>query len=335
MSAIKTPSKAVELYVKERRPEVAKSTFQNHTYHLRRFIEWCEINEVQKISEIDGMAVHEYKIWRREVGDVNEVTLKNQLCTFRVFIRWCESIELVEGNLAEKILIPDIKRGEDQRDTMINSEQAESILEYLELMEYGALRHALFFLLWHTGMRLGTVRAIDLEDYNSSEEYIQTVHRPSAGTPLKNGSAAERQINLSTSLCAVLDDYVRFNRSKVTDDNNREALLTTNTGRASKTLLRQHVNSVTRPCHYTGKCPHDRDIDDCEALQFDYAQRCPSSVSPHPIRRSAITEHLSKDVPKEIAADRMNVSVDVLEKHYDARTQSQKRKIRKKYLSNL
>jgi hypothetical protein len=61
---------------------------------------------------------------------------------------------------------------------------------------------------------------------------------------------------------------------------------------------------------------------------MEYAQRCPSSVPPHAIRRSAITAWLNEGHSKELLSDRMNVSTKTLEKHYDARTESEKRELR-------
>lgn len=36
------PDEAVDLYLKDRKPEVTKSTYRNHKYHVKRFLEWCE-----------------------------------------------------------------------------------------------------------------------------------------------------------------------------------------------------------------------------------------------------------------------------------------------------
>jgi hypothetical protein len=43
----------------------------------------------------------------------------------------------------------------------------------------------------------------------------------------------------------------------------------------------------------------------------------PPNVSPHDIRCGSITHHLSKDVPEEAVSGRMNVGIDVPDKHYD------------------
>jgi hypothetical protein len=83
-------------------------------------------------------------------------------------------------------------------------------------------------------------------------------------------------------------------------------------------------------------CPHDREIEDCEAAQMKKnAPSCPSSVSLHPIRRGSITYHIDRGWPKEKLSERVDVSVEVLNKHYDARKKEQERQGRKEFLDLL
>ncbi|NHN48404.1 site-specific integrase [Halostella sp. JP-L12] len=328
MSRSMRPQRAVERYLKERKPEVSESTYRNHKYALKRFVEWCDEAGLEDVTELDGFHIHDFKIHRRENGGVNEVTLYNNLCALRVFIRWMQSMDLVEVGLAENMILPN--PDDDARNTKIEADTAEAILEYLEKFEYATLRHSLFALLWDTGFRLGTIRAIDLRDYYPKEQYVEIHHRPKTGTPLKNKQNAEREVNLHEWVCEILDDYIAIHREEVKDDEGRKPLLTTRYGRPAGTNLRQNINALTRPCHYSQDCPHNRDEINCEAAQnHDYAQRCPSSVPPHALRRSAITAWLNKGHSKELLSDRMNVSTKTLEKHYDARTKSEKRVLRR------
>ena len=329
------PHTAVDLYLDDRKAEVTQSTYRNHKYHLRRFLEWCDDVGFDDMSDMDGRCIYEYKNYRRNQGDVNEVTLSNQLSTFRVFLRFCENLGFVEEGTVEKVMMPDIAPGEDARDVAIDAETAENILNYLSKFEYATLRHALFYLIWHTAMRTGTVHSLDLDDYYPNEHYVEVRHRPETGTRLKNKYSAEREVNLKPDLCVVLNDYIQVHRHDVTDEHGRQPLFTTKSGRVYKSLIQRHTYVVTRPCHFTGECPHNRDIEGCEASDFDYASKCPSSVSPHPLRRSAITAHLNEDVPKEIVSDRVDVSAEVLDKHYDARTESEKREQRQDYLDGI
>ena len=38
--------------------------------------------------------------------------------------------------------------------------------------------------------------ALDVDDYNADEMYVEVHHRPEDGTPLKNQEKAEREVNL-------------------------------------------------------------------------------------------------------------------------------------------
>lgn len=133
----------------------------------------------------------------------------------------------------------------------------------------------------------------------------------------------------------MIDDYLDAHRYTVTDDSGRQPLLTTKHGRAHRTTLRKQVRLLTRPCEYASECPFDRDIADCEATQYSKAAQCPGSVPPHALRRAAITHYLSEGHSKELISDRMNVSVDVLDKHYDARSESEKRELRRELLGQF
>lgn len=193
------------------------------------------------------------------------------------------------------------------------------MLEYLRRFEYASRSHTLIELLWHTGLRIGAVYSLDVEDYDPEAERLNLTHRPETGTPLKNKSEGERMVALSRYVCEVLDDWIDHNRPDVADDHDREPLFTSKHGRLTISTMRERTYTVTRPCYYGDHCPHDRRERDCEATEYGYRSKCPSSVSPHSIRRGSITHFLTEDVPEKVISDRMDVGQDVLEKHYDKR----------------
>lgn len=83
-------------------------------------------------------------------------------------------------------------------------------------------------------------------------------------------------------------------------------------------------------------CPHGRDTDECEAaVKTSEASKCPSSEGSHAFRRGGITHYLSSDVPQEAVSIRANVSLDVLDKHYDERTERERMEQRRKYLDTI
>lgn len=52
-------------------------------------------------------------------------------------------------------------------------------------------------------------------------------------------------------------------------------------------------------------------------------------MSPHDLRRSSVTHLLDEGNGKELVADRVDMTVKTLDKHYDKRTESEKRRLRR------
>ncbi|MFC6904194.1 hypothetical protein [Halalkalicoccus tibetensis] len=79
----------------------------------------------------------------------------------------------------------------------------------------------------------------------------------------------------------------------------------------------------------------EKKINECKGAENRFASKCPSSVSPHAIRKGAITHHRNNGWPAKAVSDRADVSQEVLDKHYDKGTQSEKREQRKEFMNNL
>jgi site-specific recombinase XerD len=303
-----------------------------HEKHIDSFIEWCGESGIQNMNELTARTIHEYQLHLKQ--GISQTTLSIYIGTIRQFVKFCESINGVSGGVSEKIVLPE--RDRNARTKLIENDEIEDILSYLRKYHYASRTHALMVVLWHTGIRTGTVRGLDVSDFESERERLRIRHRPGTDTPLKNGENAERYIALSAEISEVVDDYIEYNRRDVVDEYNRKPLFTTSQGRPAKNSIRRNIYAATRPCTTGRECPHNKDPDTCEAAQrTNTACKCPSSVSGHLVRRGAITHYLRKDVPERVVSDRMNVSVDVLQKHYDRRTEDEKAEQRRSYLSNI
>ena len=326
------PQEAIEKYLTHREnEEVSDKTLQAHDYRLDHFARWCDIEGIESLTDLSVRNLQDFRHWRKNDGDLNNVTWHTQMVTFRVFIKWAENYQAVPTGFHERIDIPQLDPDEDARDEIFSQERAKNILEYLKKFEYASQKHTLFALLWHTGMRIGSARALDLRDFHERDQYIELHHRPESDTALKNRDNGERPISLGRPETEILADYIENIRPDVTDKAGRKPLFATSQGRAHRTTLREKIYRIARPCLYQA-CPHNRDPNDCEAAQkVDSASKCPSSFSPHTIRRSSITKWLSDDVPMEAVSDRMNANEEALEKHYDKRTEKGKMKQRKDY----
>jgi site-specific recombinase XerD len=329
------PEQAVEMYLETRKGDTAKATVRKHRYRLEKFLEWCEETGIEDTTGLNGRNLHEFRLWRKQDGDLAKVSLRGDLSTIRTFIRFCENVDAVEQGLHEKIELPDLSPEESTRDTMLEPERAEQIEQFLQQYHYASREHTLFELLWRTGIRLGTARALDVDDFEEGEERLRVRHRAETDTPLKNKKRAERYIALSSDVATVVADWIAHNRPDVTDTHGREPLFASRQGRCSKSTLRRTVYRVSQPCFYGDGCPHDREPSDCDAEGYTGGKKCPSSIDPHTIRKGAITHFLSEDVPQRVIQDRMNVSGKILERHYDKRSQEQKTEQRRQYLDSV
>ena len=326
-----SPRQAVEMYLNHRKHELAEKSIQNHQYRLDTFVEFCEIEDIDNMNALTGRDLHAYRVWRGD--DLSVLTLKSNLATLRVFLEFCATIDAVEQGMREKVVLPDVDTEDESRSVQLEEDRAERILEFCEKFRYASRDHVIMAILWHTGIRIGTLRSMDLGDWDSDALLLQVRHDPETDTPLKNGSAAERSIVVGEHYAEVIDDYIDYNRVSITDDG-RSPLITTNYGRISNPTIRETIYQLTRPCIIGRECPHDRDEEDCEALESFMASQCPSSQSPHTIRRGAITRMLREGVPEEVVSDRSNATPDVLEQHYDERSERERAERRRDFLED-
>ena len=326
---------ALELYLADRENSVTQATIYSHRSRLGHFIRWCDEEGISNLNELSGRQLHEFRIWRRMEGDLAPATEKTQMDTLRVFVKWLESIGGVQQDLHTKVLSPNLTGDDNIRNEMLDSDRADRILDYLEKYEYASRPHVVLTLMWHTMMRVGEIHALDCADYDPAKQMVEVVHRPDTGTTLKNQWKGERLVALSDEVCELLDDWMEHTRPSSTDEHRRDPLISTPQGRAHTTTLRGDCYRFTRPCVLTRDCPHGREVDKCEATAYDGASKCPSSESPHALRRGGITHALQEGWPTKALGDRADVDEKVLSMHYDARSAEEKMEQRREYLDDL
>jgi site-specific recombinase XerD len=331
-----SPEDAIDWYLEHRRDELRTATRRTHRSALNIFQDWTDDTGLSNLNDLSGRDLVAFKTWRKAETDINTVSLNGTLAVIQRFLRFCETIEAVEEDLADRVPLPNVPPDEEVRTDVPADESVTAIRSFYRRFEYASRRHAQFELVAEVGIRLGALRAIDLDDLRADESVIYLQHRPESsdvyGTPLKNGADGERIINISPDLVNLLEDYTTHNRHDVTDQFGRDPLFTTTKGRISTTTIRRDFYKLTRPCEYEPECPHGREIAECEATRNEEAASCPSSFSTHPLRKWAIMSQLDAGVPKELLSDRVDVSVPVLDKHYDQRTEERKSRRRREVL---
>ncbi|KTG07563.1 tyrosine-type recombinase/integrase [Haloferax profundi] len=338
------PELAVQMYLDARRDELADWTLKSHKYRLSAFVQWCEESDIDNLNDLNGRDLYRFRVWRREgnfdVDDGEEpkpiapVTLKSQLTTLRAFLRFCADVNAVPGDFYERVALPKISGTDDVSDSTLEPDRATAILDYLYRYHYASRKHVEFALLWETGARMGAIRGLDLRDLDldGRKPTVRYVHRPNEGTPIKNGERGERYNSISDRVGKMLEAYIEGPRVEATDEFGRKPLLTTYNGRISASAIRQDVYSVTRPCWYSKECPHNREISTCEAVEINHVSKCPSSRSPHDVRKGVVTLYRREEVPRRVVSDRLDASDAVLDKHYDRRGERERAEQRRNHL---
>ena len=322
------PREGVRRFLEHREPSVAESTMRNSQTRLEYFLAWCEETGIENLNDLTGRKLADFVAWRRP--DIAAITLQKQLSTIRMALRWWADIEAVEDGLAEKLHAPELPDGAASRSVHLKEERAERILAAFDRYHFASRKHVIVALLWRTGMRRSALRAIDVEDLRPDEHAVVIKHRPETGTGLKNDEAGERWVYLGPEWYAIVDEYLEHpGRDDVVDEHGRRPLVTSKYGRPTGDTIYKWTCRATHPCEI-GECPHEREPETCEARTGSnrHASKCPSARSPHAIRRGAITHHLNAETSPETVSERMDVSLEVLYEHYDARTNKEKMQVR-------
>ena len=311
-----TPREAWKRYIDRRKPETTKQSSKGYYYKLKLFVEWCEDEQIETVSEFTGWTFETYET-KRSGDDLAAITLRQEMQTLKQYVEYLERIEAVDDGLSGKVHVPKVDPEDRSSDVKLPTDQAVGLLEHYREREPASRRHAVLEVFWHVGCRLGALRGLDVRDYYPEEKYLDFHHRPDTETPLKNKLDGERPVALSDPVVETLDRYLRSsNFWEKHDEHGRKPLFASRQGRPGHNTVRVWMYRATLPCQYT-ECPHDRDPEGCEWTGLHKASQCPSSRSPHQIRTGSITWQLNKGVPVQVVSERANVATETLKKHYD------------------
>jgi len=243
-----SPSEAKERYLNHRRTEAKDSTVKGWHYRLKLFVEWAESQGIESMADLDGWTLDEYQTHRRGTG-ITAMTLNGEMQTLKNLLEYLARIEVVDDALPEKVHVPTVPDGEESNDEMLDPAVAEALIEMYRAdpERRASSNHALLEVLWFTGARIGGIRALDLGDYDSDEQYVEFRHRPDTGTPLKNDRDGERAVGLPREVCDVLDEFIRDHRTEAYEAG-RKPLFTTTQGRVSSNSVRVWTYMATQPC---------------------------------------------------------------------------------------
>ncbi|WP_435147680.1 tyrosine-type recombinase/integrase [Halobaculum sp. P14] len=311
-----TPRQAMGEWLDIIDSDTSGSTSDSYKRRVSQFIDWCESEGIMNLNDVDGRDLKAYRDHREPA--LNSTSMKNELRTVRQFLEYGVALEAVEPALAEKFTqhIPSLTKGEVSSDLTISRERVHTILDHLDKFRYATRDHALFITMWDTGARISGLRALDVGDFDVEDGTVRFVSREESGTRLKNGVSGERLNVLNEKTVTVLRDYIREHRMDREDDYGRSPLFTTKFGRPTTSTVRQTAYLLTQPCFHSG-CPHDEEPASCPYRKHGHESKCPSSLSPHPIRTGRITDLRNRDVRITKVAARVDAMPDTIRAYYD------------------
>ncbi|MFD1635195.1 tyrosine-type recombinase/integrase [Haloplanus ruber] len=309
-----TPQEAVERWLDRQSMELAASSAGSYARRMEHFTEWCDDEDVEHIADLRPWDIGAYEDHRRAV--VTPVSLNNELTTLRQLLDWAAGLGLIDEAVVEAVDPPRVDKAEQVSETLLEPDRGEALLAAFRSGDGLYTReHAWLELSWWTGARMGSIRGLDVDDVDLDDGYVQFRHRPDEETPLKNGYDGERIVGISETVADVLAEYLD-RRPHTTDDYGRRPVFATGYGRIAGSTLRDTCYYATHPCRQ-GPCPHEKERLSCEHHSRTKGYGCPSARSPHEIRSGSITWQLHRGLSKDVVSDRVNATIEVIERHYD------------------
>lgn len=321
---------AYQRFLQRRQTDATDRTLRSYRARLGQFIDYCEQQGIATVGDIRAYDIDDYDLDLRD-RDLAPTTIKGHLTTIRVFLKYLADIGAVDESLPNAVSPPNLDANEESSDERLAPEDAQRALAFFRDSKayFGADMHAFLEVAWHTAARMGSLRGLDLEDYDPEDGVIEFEHEPSTGTPLKNKTDGERLVGVPQAVCEALDTYIARERSDKRDENGRRPLFCGRQGRVSFSTLRYWSYRATQPCLWT-ECPHGRRRSSCDWTQRGEASKCPSSRSPHRIRTGSITWQLNQGLDIETVATRVNAAPSTIRRYYDAATREEEFEQRRK-----
>ncbi|MFC3959237.1 tyrosine-type recombinase/integrase [Halovivax cerinus] len=319
-----------------RRKNRSSATRAQYKRTIPPFIDFAETRNVSSPAGLSTELLDNY-VAELNQEFKNDSTILTYTKNVRTWLRWLSKRDYCDDAVYRILDKEELGLSPTARDHAIPTEEAQAILGKLRKQRRGSAQHALTELLWNTGARLSCVHSLDIDDFNKGEESIKFRHRPNAGTRLKNGSLSdgtagdgERDVIVNDRVVKALTSYINNQRPDIRDDHGRAPLFATRFGRAAKSTLRRWVYDATSCRWAKGKI----ESKDCDAACDPDSNVCPCSYYPHAIRRGAIVHHLSNGLRRDRASERFDVSIPVLTRHYDPRSEKKLKEDRAEAVRN-
>lgn len=212
----------VEFYLDTNPWDRQPNTVKAYRNRLRHFQEFCAKRGIESLGTVQPKTLDEFQNYLHQESSLGATSsIKGCLGALRKFLKYCEHRGVFDYGFHKLVILPTISKHESKDERWLGRENAQEIVEHLETYRPFTKEHVVWAILAETGIRQSTLYAFDLEDYDAEERYLTAVNREDAGTRLKNGYDAERELSISKDAAQAIDGYIQENRNAVTDDHGR------------------------------------------------------------------------------------------------------------------
>jgi len=139
------PAEAVDPFLEHRKGEVSHRTRRKDRYKLKPFVKWCEQEGIENLNNLSGRDLFRYRTWRKEDGDLKDMSLRTRLSSVRVFLRFCVQIDGVPSWLPDQVVMPSVD--DEVRQEHLAPERGDRIRSHLQRFDYCSQKHVVYELL--------------------------------------------------------------------------------------------------------------------------------------------------------------------------------------------
>lgn len=238
---------------REKKLESVDSTgqYKRKLNYLQTYIEDEAL--VETTDDLTSEDVERYDKWRKYESldrdePLSDTTLGDDMYLFREFIRYLIEHRMAPVRFEKCVNIPEVdyESGDGVDEKKLDPEIAKAALEYLRKYEYADVEHIAMELMCQSGPRKNGLRGRDVGHFDYEERVLKYEHKEA--TPLKKDESSQREVDIYGDVPEFIQDYLKNQRPDVTDDEEREPLLTKGDGRISASMLQKIAYKWTRPC---------------------------------------------------------------------------------------